>query len=323
MDMSDVSAPAPPAPPTAPTGIGRLELRHLHALRAVAETGSFGRAAEHLGYTQSAISQQVAALEQAIGQKVFDRPGGPRPVVLTPAGELLLERAGEILDRVAIALADVSQIANGERGTIRMGTFQSASVHLVPPIMRRLHDLRPLVTLEPHEVDDDDELVARVRSGELDMAFLVCGDEGPPADLGAVPLFRDPYVVMVPPDEPEGPFPTADLQRRPVIGSLDSICERIVAEGLAAQAVAPDYRFHTSDNAAVHAMVRNGMGVAVMPRLAVDFSDTTVATRPMDPPVRPRTVLLVHRREAAGPLVPLICGIAEEVVADLGLGRDV
>ena len=70
-----------------------LELRHLAALDAVATEGTFGRAALRLGYTQSAVSQQIAALERLVGAALFDRPGGPRPVELTPLGDLLLEHA--------------------------------------------------------------------------------------------------------------------------------------------------------------------------------------------------------------------------------------
>src|ERR671937_348312 len=76
-----------------------LELRHLLALDAVAREGSFGRAAVALGYTQSAISQQIAALERIVGERLVERPGGPRPVSLTDAGELLLRHADAIVAR--------------------------------------------------------------------------------------------------------------------------------------------------------------------------------------------------------------------------------
>ena len=80
-----------------------LELRHLIALDAVATEGTFGRAAVRLGYTQSAVSQQIAALERIVGGSLFDRPGGPRPVALTPLGELVLIHARDIIDRVDAA----------------------------------------------------------------------------------------------------------------------------------------------------------------------------------------------------------------------------
>ena len=77
-----------------------VELRHLAALEAVARERSFGRAAESLGYTQSAVSQQIATLERAVGERLVERPGGPRPVALTEAGELLLGHAGAIVARL-------------------------------------------------------------------------------------------------------------------------------------------------------------------------------------------------------------------------------
>jgi molybdate transport repressor ModE-like protein len=102
-----------------------IELRHLTALEAVAREGSFGRAAKSLGYTQSAVSQQIAALERIVGARLVDRPGGPRPVSLTEAGELLLRHAEAIVARLAAAQADLGALAEGEAGVLRVGIYQS------------------------------------------------------------------------------------------------------------------------------------------------------------------------------------------------------
>src|SRR5438132_9218966 len=102
-----------------------LELRHLIALKAIAEEGTFGRAAESLGYTQSAISQQIAMLERIVGEKLIDRPGGPRPVSLTEAGQLLLTHAEGITARLQAAQADLAALSNGDAGPLRVGTYQS------------------------------------------------------------------------------------------------------------------------------------------------------------------------------------------------------
>src|SRR4051795_10049645 len=102
-----------------------IELRHLVALQAIAEHGSFGRAAKALGYTQSAISQQVAALERAVGGRVIEGPGGPKPVTLTEAGELLLRHAEAIVARLKAAQADLAAFAAGAAGPLRVGTYQS------------------------------------------------------------------------------------------------------------------------------------------------------------------------------------------------------
>src|SRR5438046_10721319 len=98
-----------------------VELRHLVALQAIAEEGSFGRAATRLGYTQSAISQQIASLERIVGQQLLDRPGGPRPVSLTEAGTLLLRHANAITARISAAQADLSAFLDGDAGTLRVG----------------------------------------------------------------------------------------------------------------------------------------------------------------------------------------------------------
>src|SRR5919206_1679384 len=98
-----------------------IELRHLIALDAVAREGSFGRAATSLGYTQSAVSQQIAALERIVGARLVERPGGPRPVSLTEAGELLLRHSEAIAARLAAAQADPGAPPRGGGGVLRVG----------------------------------------------------------------------------------------------------------------------------------------------------------------------------------------------------------
>ncbi|MGH7734347.1 MAG: LysR family transcriptional regulator, partial [Gemmatimonadales bacterium] len=101
-----------------------LELRHLIALAAVAREGSFSRAAESLGYTQSAVSQQIAQLERVVGQRLIVRPGGPRPVSLTEAGSLLLRHADAIVAQLDAAQADMAALAEGAAGPLRVGILQ-------------------------------------------------------------------------------------------------------------------------------------------------------------------------------------------------------
>ena len=100
-----------------------VELRHLAALEAVARTGSFGRAARELGYTQSAVSQQIAQLERIIGHRLFHRPGGPRRVEPTEAGLLLLRHADAIVAQIDAARADMAALAEGAAGTLRAVRF--------------------------------------------------------------------------------------------------------------------------------------------------------------------------------------------------------
>src|SRR5205085_2208607 len=115
--------------------VSQLELRHLVALRAVAETGSFGRAAEQLGYTQSAVSQQIAALERAVGAQLVERPGGPRPISITEAGTVLLRHADGIVARLRAAQADLAALSAGDAGTLRVGTYQSVGSRVLPEVI--------------------------------------------------------------------------------------------------------------------------------------------------------------------------------------------
>ena len=127
-----------------------VEVRHFAALDAVAREGSFGRAADRLGYTQSAVSQQIATLERIVGETLVERPGGPRAVSLTEAGALLLRHAEAIVARLDAARADIASLRAGETGTLRVATYQSVGARVLPgrhaPLPRRLagHRARPL-----------------------------------------------------------------------------------------------------------------------------------------------------------------------------------
>src|SRR5438045_7427973 len=114
-----------------------IELRHFLAPEAGAREGSFGKAAAKLGYTQSAVSEQSAALERIVGQRLVERPGGPKPVSLTEAGRLLLTHADAIAARVAAAQADLTALGEGQAGTLRVGVFQSVGQRILPELMRR------------------------------------------------------------------------------------------------------------------------------------------------------------------------------------------
>src|SRR4051812_19886068 len=150
-----------------------VELRHLLALQAIAEHGSFGRAARVLGYTQSAISQQVAALERAVGERLIERPGGPKPVTLTVAGELLLRHAEAIVARLKAAQADLAAFAEGAAGPLRVGTYQSVSARLLPALVRRFKEQFPEVDIQLSESALDDELEQRLEHGEVDLSFVM------------------------------------------------------------------------------------------------------------------------------------------------------
>ncbi len=150
-----------------------LELRHLHALRAVANEGTFARAGQLLGFTQSAISQQISGLERAIGSPVFDRLGGARGAQLTPIGHLLLEHAHRILGSVETAEHALQSFQSGIDGSLVIGTFQSMSVRVLPAVLGRLRQEWPGLEIRLFESDEQSILTEQLRAGELDLTFAV------------------------------------------------------------------------------------------------------------------------------------------------------
>lgn len=293
-----------------------LEIRHLIALTAVADAGTFGRAAERLGYTQSAISQQIAALERTVGQPLFDRPGGPRPVRLTPLGDVLVAHARRVLDNAETAAADIDRFLAGEVGGIDIGTFQSVSTALLPTMLGRLRAERPGIEARLFEHDVHDELVRRILDGQLDVAFLV---HSTPPEVDSIELLVDPFVVVALPDDVgAAPVSPQTLNATPLIGEQDSSCQRIIDDGLRAIGVDPTYVFRTNDNAAIAAMVRAGMGMAVVPLLSVELEDPRTVVRPLDPPIPSRHISLGWARgRTLSPAAELFITIACDTTAEL------
>ena len=273
-----------------------VELRHFAALQAVASAGSFGRAAERLGYTQSAISQQIATLERIVGEKLVERPGGPRPVSLTEAGQLLLRHADSIVARLQAAQADLQALRAGEAGTLRVGTFQSAGARVLPEIMRRFTAQWPLieVMLEEH----DDEVIAdALERGELDVGFLLLpiGD----APLDTVELLRDPYVLVVPAGSPlaAGPHSLQEIARQPLVGFRSGLSTDPIEAAFRAARVEPRWAFRSNDNQTVQGLVAAGMGSAIVPLLTVDTGDPRIVAVDLGDAVEPRVVGIGRHRD--------------------------
>ncbi|CAN5793736.1 LysR substrate-binding domain-containing protein [soil metagenome] len=291
-----------------------LEMRHLIALDAVASTGTFGRAALQLGYTQSAISQQIASFERLVGAPLFDRPGGPRPVTLTPLGVRLLDHARVLLDRVEATSRDLEEFQHGATGQLRIGTFESISTGLLPQIVRNLLTERPQLDIELVEAFEDDKLVDWLRAGTTDVSFFI-GDNGEPGEFETLHLKTDPYVVVARADSiGGGPITADDLIGVPLIGEHAGSCQERVEEGLQAMGVQARYVFRSRGNGAMLAMVRAGMGMAVMARMAIDREDPELAIRDLEPPMKPRDVRLAWRAgRTLSPVAQRLVDIALEV----------
>jgi len=293
-----------------------VELRQLRALLAVAQEGSFGRAAERLGFTQSAISQQIAGLERAVGDRVFDRPGGPRRVELTPIGAFLVGHATAMLAELRAAEDGLASLRAGEVGRLVVGSFQSVSVKILPPVIGRFRIERPGLAVRCVESDLNEELMTQLLDDELDLTFMV-GDPGHPG-IETVELLVDPFVLVTTADGPVGPMAISALAGMAMIGQQPCACQTTIDESLRRCGVEPDYVFRTNDNAAVQAMVKSGMGRAIMPFLAVEEHDPGIALVPIEPPLPPRTIFLARRKgRTLPPAANRFIELAAEVCAAL------
>ena len=298
-----------------------VEVRHLAALEAVARTGSFGRAAEELGYTQSAVSQQMQTLERVVGERLVERPGGPRAVSLTEAGALLLRHAEAIVARLHAAQADLNALVQGQLGSLRIGTFQSVGAKVLPEIMSRFRREWPRVDLELRESTSDDDLLRLVERGELDVAFtMVPMLEGP---FEWQELLRDPYVLAVP---AESELASAGRARLPELGGLSLIGNRacrttsLAESELAVRGVEIEIAFRLDDNGTVQGLVAAGFGAAIVPLLAVDEHDERVRVLEIEPAIPDRRIALAwHRDRHRSPAARAFLELAALVCADVRL----
>ena len=179
------------------------------ALEAVAQTGSFSQAATRLGYAQSAISQQISALERAVGHRLVERPGGPRSVSLTEAGKVLLDHAGHIVAAWRRRRPTSTPMAAGDAGVLRVGTFQSASARLLPPTLALFRTAWPNINVELRNEPVITQIEGLIRSGQADLAFadIASLDEA----HAMVELIRDPSVLITAPSHPLAQHDTVDL----------------------------------------------------------------------------------------------------------------
>jgi molybdate transport repressor ModE-like protein len=276
-----------------------VEVRHLVALEAVAQTGSFSQAATRLGYAQSAISQQISALERAVGHRLVERPGGPRAVSLTEAGKVLLEHAGHIVARLAAAKADLDALAAGDAGVLRVGTFQSASSRLLPPTLARFGADWPNINVELRNEPVISHIEGLIRSGQADLAFadLASLEESHPM----VELIRDPSVLITAPSHRLAQTDTIDLAQlegeRMISMPSNDFCALRTARALERVGVEPNIVFRSDDNLTTQRLVAIGLGVAIVPLLTVERSipDAEVAIRGINASLDRQIGIIWHR----------------------------
>jgi molybdate transport repressor ModE-like protein len=250
-----------------------LDVRRLRVLSEVAARGSFSAAAEALTLTQSAVSQHIAALEREVGLPLVER--GTRPVGLTEGGYALTRHAVGIFARLDGAEQELEEIAGRRHGRLRVGSFPTCLATLLPAAFARFRSRHPEVTLTV--VDDHlHRLLPRLDAGELDLALIYDHEALPDVgarDLDRSPLLDDEFRVVL----PEGhrlarrrALALPHLRAEPWIGGAPTSAWYRIARHACAQAgFAPAAAFASDDYMAVQALVAAGLGVSLIPGLAV------------------------------------------------------
>lgn len=273
-----------------------IELRHLTALSAVAQEGSFRGAADRLGYVQSAISQQVAHLEEMVGARLVDRRRGVRAIAPTPAGALLLEHFGAILARFAAAQADIDALQAGGDDRLRVGVPEQIAGSLMPRILAAYAARFPEIELRLED-GGPAALADAVLRGRLDVAF---GERPLPAGPFAIrDVLRDPYVLLVSAGSPlagEQPVGADQLGGMTLVAQVADTAAHVDAE-LRQRGIEPDYRFSPTSQTAVQALVAAGLGAAIMPRASVNDSDARTVAVDLGELIAPRSIVLYRHAD--------------------------
>ena len=295
-----------------------LELRHLEALQAIAERGSFWGASELLVCSPSAVSQQLATLEKIVGQRLVERSRGRRRIGLTEAGQLLVRHADAIVARLRAAEADFAAFTRGASGTLRVGTYQSVGTKILPRLLRDFAVEWPGVEVRLAEAANDELLFQQVERGELDLTFSVLPlPQGP---FEALELMRDPYVLVVPRDSPLADLDTCPSSEQ--LASLDLIdfcrCRTVglLHAHLRSLGIEPRVVFRTEDNGTMQGMVAAGVGAALVPLLALDERDPQVRIIPLDG-FPPRVLAVAwHRDRYRSPAAAVFAERARQLCAE-------
>jgi len=297
-----------------------LELRHLTALQAIAETGSFKGAAARLGYTPSAISQQIASLERIIGTRVVAREHGRRALGPTQAGRSLLGHMAAIEARLGAAKADIDAFARGAVGLLRIGAFESIQRRLLPEVMRRFRDVFPDVEIEVAETLGDFDLLSSLERGTLDLAFAVLPlPDGP---FRATVVLDDPWVLVT-----EASSDCTALSRLTLreIAELPLVCWHSplpiapALDSFRAAGIEPNIVLRSDYNEVVQGFAAAGFGVALMPRLAVNPSDTRTTIVELGGLIPPRRLAVAwHRDRATNDAIDSFVSHVAEVASEIG-----
>ncbi len=302
-----------------------LDLRRIHVLCEVARHGSFSAAAEALGYTQPAVSRQIATLEAETGAMLVRRV--PQGAVLTDAGRLLVERGEAIMARIDEAESELHALLGLGGGRLRVASFASAASSIVPLAIAKFRERHPAVELSIAMADPVDSL-PRLRAGELDMALSHDPEWLSQSVTGIefVHLFDDPMYVALPSGHPLVDAPKLDLtcfaQEPWMLGTTTSCPDsRLFLRACLAAGFEPKIAFQNDDYAAVLGFVAAGVGVALIPDMAARGIRHDVVIRELEPAPPPRPIMVAVPSGYRSPAVQAMISVLHEVGAEWVAGR--
>ena len=298
-----------------------LNVARLRVLKEVAYRGSFSAAAEALSYTQSAVSQQIATLEAEAGMVLLERH--PRGVTLTAAGQTLVGHAEGILARLESAEAALAAIAGLRGGRLRMASFPTAGATLAPIAIAAFSAAYPDVEVTLAE-GEPEQIIPRLLAGELDVALLFefAGETMLSEQMTVVDLLEDPMYLALPRGHPLAGKETlrlAELREDAwVQTSRESPCARHVVRCCHAAGFEPNVAFESDDYQTVQGLVAAGVGVALIPELALSVVRGDIAIRALSPapPVR-QIIAAVPAGARLVPAAPAMLGVLEAEAARL------
>jgi DNA-binding transcriptional LysR family regulator len=302
-----------------------LNVARLRVLKEVAYRGSFSAAAEALDYTQSAISQQIAALEAETGMQLLERH--PRGVTLTAAGQTLVGHAEGILARLEAAETALSAIAGLRGGRLRMASFPTAGATLMPLAIATFRASYPEVELTLAE-GEPEEIAPRLRAAELDLALLFefDGEQQLGSEVTRVELLADPMYLALPREHrlaERRQIRLADLaDERWVQTSSSSPCARHVVRSCHLAGFEPNVSFESDDYQTVQGLVAAGVGVALIPELALSVVREDIVIRALSPTPPVRTVIAASPPGARlVPAAPAMLAVLEALAGDYAKKR--
>ena len=297
-----------------------LNVARLKVLKEVAYRGSISAAAEALSYTQSAVSQQIATLETETGMALLERHH--RGVTLTAAGQTLVGHAEGILARLDAAEASLAAIAGLRGGRLRMASFPTAGATLMPLAIATFRASYPDVELTLAE-GEPEEILPRLRSADLDLALLFefAGESTLESDLTRVELLSDPMYLALPREHARAAqeqIRLADLAEDAwVQTSRASPCARHVVRSCHSAGFEPNVSFESDDYQTVQGLVAAGVGVALIPELALSVVREDIVIRALSPAPPVRSVIAASPESARlVPAAPAMLGVLERVAAD-------